>query len=84
MRYACRKGYHDRCPGRWCPCPCHHQDGQEPDSAAAYEQMRRELLEERAAIEAEAAKLRQLYNALDDDQAGGDAHPDRTTTTTDH
>jgi hypothetical protein len=46
--------------------------------------MRRELLEERAAIEAEAAKLRQLYNALDDDQAGGDAHPDRTTTTTDY
>jgi len=25
MRYACRTGYHERCPGRWCPCPCHPQ-----------------------------------------------------------
>jgi hypothetical protein len=23
MRYACRRGYHERCPGRWCTCPCH-------------------------------------------------------------
>ena len=23
MRYACRTGYHERCPGRWCPCRCH-------------------------------------------------------------
>ena len=23
MRYACRTGYHERCPGRWCTCPCH-------------------------------------------------------------
>ena len=26
MRYACRAGYHQRCPGRWCTCPCHTQD----------------------------------------------------------
>ena len=25
MRYACRTGYHERCPGRWCPCSCHPQ-----------------------------------------------------------
>ena len=23
MRYACRTGYHQRCPGRWCTCSCH-------------------------------------------------------------
>jgi len=23
MRYACRRGYHDRCPAKWCTCPCH-------------------------------------------------------------
>jgi hypothetical protein len=28
MRYACRTGYHERCPGRWCTCPC-HQDAEE-------------------------------------------------------
>jgi hypothetical protein len=28
MRYACRTGYHERCPGRWCTCPC-HQEAQE-------------------------------------------------------
>jgi hypothetical protein len=22
MRYACRTGY-QRCPARWCTCPCH-------------------------------------------------------------
>ena len=22
MRYACRTGYHQRCPGRWCTCGC--------------------------------------------------------------
>ena len=26
MRYACRKGHHDRCPGRWCACPCHDRE----------------------------------------------------------
>ena len=25
MRYACRTGYHERCPGRWCTCPCHQE-----------------------------------------------------------
>jgi hypothetical protein len=25
MRYACRTGYHQRCPGRWCTCPCHQE-----------------------------------------------------------
>ena len=25
MRYACRTGYHERCPGRWCTCSCHPQ-----------------------------------------------------------
>jgi hypothetical protein len=25
MRYACRTGYHQRCPGRWCTCNCHPQ-----------------------------------------------------------
>ena len=25
MRYACRTGYHERCPGRWCTCRCHPQ-----------------------------------------------------------
>ena len=25
MRYACRTGYHERCPGRWCTCNCHPQ-----------------------------------------------------------
>ena len=25
MRYACRTGYHQRCPGRWCTCGCHPQ-----------------------------------------------------------
>jgi hypothetical protein len=25
MRYACRTGYHQRCPGRWCDCSCHPQ-----------------------------------------------------------
>jgi hypothetical protein len=29
MRYACHTGYHERCPGRWCTCPCH------PPQAAA-------------------------------------------------
>jgi hypothetical protein len=23
VRYACQKGYHDRCNGGWCICPCH-------------------------------------------------------------
>jgi hypothetical protein len=27
MRYACRKGYHKRCPGRWCTCSCHPREG---------------------------------------------------------
>jgi hypothetical protein len=26
MRYACRTGYHERCPGRWCTCPCHTRE----------------------------------------------------------
>jgi hypothetical protein len=30
MRYACRTGYHDRCPGRWCTCPCHLEHAMRP------------------------------------------------------
>ena len=30
MRYACRIGYHKRCPGRWCTCSCHRDtEGEE-------------------------------------------------------
>ena len=30
MRYACRRGYHERCPGRWCDCPCHLEHAMRP------------------------------------------------------
>jgi hypothetical protein len=30
MRYACRTGYHERCPGRWCTCPCHVEEAMRP------------------------------------------------------
>jgi hypothetical protein len=30
MRYACRTGYHERCPGRWCTCPCHLEVAMRP------------------------------------------------------
>ena len=30
MRYACRTGYHERCPGRWCTCPCHLEHTMRP------------------------------------------------------
>ena len=30
MRYACRTGYHERCPGRWCTCPCHPEHAMQP------------------------------------------------------
>ena len=30
MRYACRRGYHERCPGRWCVCPCHLEQVMRP------------------------------------------------------
>jgi hypothetical protein len=30
MRYACRTGYHERCPGRWCTCPCHGEAAMRP------------------------------------------------------
>jgi hypothetical protein len=30
MRYACRTGYHERCPGRWCTCPCHREHAMRP------------------------------------------------------
>jgi hypothetical protein len=30
MRYACRTGYHERCPGRWCTCPCHLEHAMRP------------------------------------------------------
>jgi hypothetical protein len=30
MRYACRRGYHERCPGRWCTCPCHLEHAMPP------------------------------------------------------
>jgi hypothetical protein len=30
MRYACRTGYHERCPGRWCTCPCHKEHAMRP------------------------------------------------------
>ena len=30
MRYACRTGFHQRCPGRWCTCPCHREDVMRP------------------------------------------------------
>jgi hypothetical protein len=30
MRYACRRGYHERCPGRWCTCPCHVEEAMRP------------------------------------------------------
>jgi hypothetical protein len=25
MRYACKRDLHDRCPGKWCECPCHQE-----------------------------------------------------------
>ena len=34
MRYACRTGYHERCPGRWCTCSCHRDAKQEAPMAA--------------------------------------------------
>ena len=52
------------------PRPLDPPDGEESDRDAEYERRRRELLEERAAIEAEAAKLRELYDALEGDQGG--------------
>jgi hypothetical protein len=30
MRYACRTGYHERCPGRWCTCSCHREQVMRP------------------------------------------------------
>jgi hypothetical protein len=30
MRYACRTGYHERCPGRWCTCLCHREHAMRP------------------------------------------------------
>ena len=34
MRYACRTGYHERCPGRWCTCSCHRDAKQEAPMTA--------------------------------------------------
>lgn len=65
MRYACKRDLHDRCNAGWCDCPCHREA---PPTS-------QELRAQRAAIEAEAAKLRQLYDALDDHEkvtGGGD------------
>jgi hypothetical protein len=46
----------DRCNGDWCTCSCHQQP----------RPTEQELREQKAAIETEAAKLRQLHDRLGD------------------
>jgi hypothetical protein len=56
MRNVHRSDCDDRCNGDWCECSCHRtDDGPTVD----------ELLAQRAAIEAEQAKLRQLQEKLE-------------------
>jgi hypothetical protein len=59
MRFAHRSDCDERCNGDWCECPCHLSPKQ--------------LRAQRATIEAEAAKLRELYDALEGATGGGEA-----------
>ena len=55
MRYACKRDLHERCNGGWCTCGCHQ----------VQQLTIGELREQKAAIEAEAAKLRELQTRLE-------------------